>query len=160
MPTSKRAPLDVKPDANRFMKRLFQFALPAALSLTIACQKKAEESITDAQNVARSSFAVAPQSVEPLMPIIVARAFERSCKSCHGPDGHGIAAIAPDLRKATTRTAEQWTQFLTSTHTGATVPPPTWLNADEIKAVADYLVSLRTPSMGPPAVTEDDKTAR
>ncbi len=142
------------------MKRLLLFVLFVALSLTIACKKKAEKSVTDVQTVARSSFAVAPQSIEPLMPIVVARAFERSCQSCHGPAGHGIAAIAPDLRKTAVRTAEQWTQFLTNTHQGATVPPPTWLNADEINAVANYLVSLRTPSIAPPAVTEDDKSAR
>ncbi len=140
--------------------RLIQFALLVALSLNIGCQKKTLESAENAQNVARSSFAAAPQSIEPLIPDTVARAFERSCQSCHGPAGHGIAAIAPDLRKVSTRTAEQWTQYLTNTHQGATVPPPTWLNADEIKAIANYLVSLRTPSMSPPAVTDDDKSTR
>ena len=142
------------------MKRFFQFALLVTFGLTIACQKKSDESVENAQNVARSSFAVAPQSIEPLMPAVVAHAFERSCQSCHGPAGHGIAAIAPDLRKAAMRTAEQWKQYLTTTHTGATVPPPTWLNVDEINAVANYLVSLRTPSMAPPAFTDDDKSAR
>ena len=137
-----------------------QFTLLVTLSLTIACQKKNAEAVADVQNVARSSFAIAPPSIEPLIPVAVAHAFERSCQSCHGPEGHGIAAIAPDLRKVTTRTAEQWKQYLTSTHQGATVPPPTWLNADEINAVANYLVSLRTPSMSPSAVTEDNKSAR
>jgi mono/diheme cytochrome c family protein len=94
------------------------------------------------------------------MPAVVARAFERSCQSCHGPAGHGIAAIAPDLRKSAVRSTEQWKQYLTVTHPGATVPPPTWLNADEINAVADYLGSLRTPSTTLPAVTDEDKSAR
>jgi mono/diheme cytochrome c family protein len=138
----------------------FQLVLLVALGLTSACQQKNEEPAENVQNVARSSFASAPQSIEPLMPSAVARAFERSCQSCHGPAGHGIAAIAPDLRKAAVRSAEQWTQFLTNTHAGATVPPPTWLNADEIKAVANYLVSLRTPSMTAPAIAEDDKSSR
>ncbi|NOT62033.1 MAG: cytochrome c [Acidobacteria bacterium] len=142
------------------MKRLSFIALLFALGLTLACQNKSDESVENAQHVARSSFAIAPQSLEPLMPTVVARAFERSCQSCHGPAGHGIAAIAPDLRKSAMRTTEQWKQFLTATHQGATVPPPTWLNADEINAVANYLVSLRTPSMAPPAITDDDKNAR
>lgn len=146
--------------AKQLMKCLSSFVLLVAFSLNLACQKNVEEPVTDAQNVARSSFTAAPPSLEPLMPAAVARAFERSCQSCHGPAGYGIAAIAPDLRKVTTRTAEQWTQYLTNTHQGATVPPPTWLNADEIKAVAHYLVSLRTPSIAPPAVTDDDKGSR
>jgi mono/diheme cytochrome c family protein len=144
-------------------RRLIQFAqftLLATLSLTIACQKKNEDAVAEVQTVAHSPFAVAPPSIEPLMPVAVAHAFERSCQSCHGPAGQGIAAIAPDLRKTAARTVEQWKQYLTNTHQGATVPPPTWLNADEINAVANYLVSLRTPNMGPPAVTEDDKSAR
>ena len=140
--------------------RFFQFILIAALSLSIACQKKNDEPVENVQNVARSSFASAPPSLEPLTPAAVARAFERSCQSCHGPAGHGIAAIAPDLHKVTARTAEQWTQYLTNTHTGATVPPPTWLNADEIKAVANYLVALRTPNNATPAVIDDDKNTR
>ena len=142
------------------MKRLLLVASLLALGPITACHKKPDGSIENAQTVARSSFAAAPPSIEPLMPVTVARAFERSCQSCHGPAGQGIAAIAPDLRKTAARTVEQWKQYLTNTHQGATVPPPTWLNADEINAVANYLISLRTPSGAMPAVTDDDKSAR
>ena len=141
-------------------RRIIQIALLIALSLAIACHEKNEDAVAEVQTVARSSFAIAPPSIEPLMPTVVAHAIERSCQSSHGPAGQGIAAIAPDLRKTAARTVEQWKQYLTNTHQGATVPPPTWLNADEINAVANYLVSLRTPSIGPPALTDDDKSAR
>ncbi len=39
---------------------------------------------------------VSMPGLEPLMSEVVHRVFERNCKRCHGPDGHGIAGVAPD----------------------------------------------------------------
>lgn len=141
-------------------RRLFQLILFSALCLPLSCQKKAEENFENAPAVVRSSFATAPNSLEPLLPATIARAFERSCKNCHGPEGRGIAAIAPDMRKAVARTAAQWTQYFTVAHPGATLPPPAWINADEINAVANYLAALNATNVKAAAATDDDKAAR
>lgn len=95
--------------------------------------------------VAESAATFAPalnHSVEPVRSETVNRIFTRSCSACHGPDGHGLAAIAPDLRRVNARSLEQWQQYLSTAHPGAQMPPPTWLNVDEIKVIADYLVNL------------------
>ena len=88
---------------------------------------------------------VSTRGLEPVVPEPVNRTFQRSCRSCHGPDGRGILAIAPDLRKASSRSAEQWQQFLSNPqngHFGADLSPPTWLNVDEVVLIADYLANL------------------
>lgn len=92
------------------------------------------------------------KSLEPELPESVRRIFQRSCQSCHGFAGHGIAAVAPDLRLAKPRSLEQWRQYLgaapngaQSGHPGTQMPPPTWINADEITVVANYMVSLTQP---------------
>lgn len=92
------------------------------------------------------------QSLEPTLPEAVSRAYSRSCRSCHGPDGHGIAAVAPDLRRAKPRSFEQWKEYLTNPqtgHLGAQMPPPTWINTDEIEVMANYLVGLLPPAAAP-----------
>jgi hypothetical protein len=45
------------------MKRLSLIALLLALGSNFACQNKSDKSVENAQNVARSSFASAPQSI-------------------------------------------------------------------------------------------------
>ena len=103
------------------------------------------------------------QSLEPTLPEAVSRAYSRSCRSCHGPDGHGIAAVAPDLRRAKPRRFEQWKEYLTNPqtgHPGAQMPPPTWINTDEIELMANHLVSLLPPAAPVAAeVKEAKKTA-
>ena len=139
--------------------RFIQYGLLLALlslGFTIACHKKAEESFEPADAAARASFVATAKSVEPVMPVAVAHVFERSCQACHGPAGQGIAAIAPDLRKASARTVEQWTAYLTREHPGATLSPPTWINADEISVVASYLANLKNADNVVP-VAEADK---
>jgi mono/diheme cytochrome c family protein len=91
------------------------------------------------------------QSVEPVRSETVNRIFTRTCSGCHGPDGHGIAAVAPDLRRAKARNFAQWQQYLGQTggHPGAQMPPPTWLNVDEIDVMANYLVTLTQPNTTP-----------
>lgn len=91
------------------------------------------------------------QSVEPVRSETVNRIFTRTCSGCHGPDGHGIAAVAPDLRRAKARSFAQWQHYLgqTAGHPGAQMPPPTWLNVDEIDVMANYLVTLTQPNATP-----------
>jgi hypothetical protein len=89
------------------------------------------------------------RSLEPTLSEAVSRAFNRSCRACHGPAGHGIAAVAPDLRRAKPRSLEQWKQYLTDPlngHPGAQLSPPTWINTDEIEVLAGYLVNLLPPA--------------
>ena len=143
---------------SRFIHYGFLLVL-LSLSFTFACHKKSEEGLETAEAVTRTSFAATAKSVEPVMPITVAHVFERSCQACHGPAGQGIAAVAPDLRKAAARTVEQWTAYLTHEHPGATLSPPTWINADEINVIAGYLANLKNADNVAPAA-EADKGAR
>lgn len=91
------------------------------------------------------------QSVEPVRSETVNRIYTRTCSACHGPDGHGIAAVAPDLRRAKARSFAQWQQYLgqTNGHPGAQMPPPTWLNVDEIDVMANYLITLTQSNATP-----------
>jgi mono/diheme cytochrome c family protein len=86
----------------------------------------------------------ATAGVEPHMPGDVRAIFNRSCNSCHGPDGRGIAAVAPDLHRSKSRSAEEWEKYLRDSRDAHPkgYPPPLWLTADEMKWMADYLESL------------------
>jgi cytochrome c len=81
---------------------------------------------------------------EGFMPEQVRIVFNRSCTSCHGPDGRGIAAIAPAFNRAKHRSAAEWDRYLRDSRHAHPVghPPPLWLDADEMKAMAAYLDSL------------------
>ena len=83
-------------------------------------------------------------SVEGFMSEPLRTVFRRSCESCHGIDGQGIAGIAPDLRRSKSRSPEEWEAYLR--HPGDSHPvaqmPPVWLDQDEIKIVAAYLADL------------------
>jgi len=79
------------------------------------------------------------------MPEEVQSVFERSCKLCHGPDGHGIAAVGPDLRRSPRRSAEEWERYLRnpkSVDPNSKMPPTAGLSDEEFKAVAAYLADL------------------
>jgi mono/diheme cytochrome c family protein len=80
---------------------------------------------------------------EDFMPEQVRVIYVRSCASCHGPDGHGVAAVAPDLYRAKYRSREEWEKYLRDSADAhpVTHPPPLWLNADEMKNMAEYLES-------------------
>jgi mono/diheme cytochrome c family protein len=80
---------------------------------------------------------------EDFMPERVRVIYVRSCASCHGPDGHGIAAVAPDLYRAKYRPREEWEKYLRDSADAhpITHPPPLWLNEDEMKNMAEYLES-------------------
>jgi mono/diheme cytochrome c family protein len=81
---------------------------------------------------------------EDFMPERVRVTYVRSCASCHGPDGHGVAAVAPDLYRAKYRPREDWEKYLRDSTDAHPVihPPPLWLNEEEIKNMAEYLESV------------------
>ncbi|MGH9855072.1 MAG: c-type cytochrome [Blastocatellia bacterium] len=78
---------------------------------------------------------------EDFMPERTRIVYVRSCASCHGPDGHGITAIAPNLYRAKHRPPEEWEKYLRDSAGAHPVghPPPLWLDADEMKDMAGYL---------------------
>jgi mono/diheme cytochrome c family protein len=80
---------------------------------------------------------------EDFMPEQVRVIYVRSCASCHGPDGHGVVAVAPDLYRAKYRPREEWEKYLRDSAEAhpVTHPPPLWLNEDEMKNMAEYLES-------------------
>ena len=115
----------------------------------LACAKKPPIS----ESEPASAFAPElSQSVELVRSETVNHIFTRTCSACHGQDGHGIAAVAPDLRRAKPRSFAQWQQYLgdaAAGHPGAPMPPPTWLNKDEIDVMANYLITLTQPNATP-----------
>jgi mono/diheme cytochrome c family protein len=80
---------------------------------------------------------------EDFMPERVRVIYVRSCASCHGPDGRGVTAVAPDLYRARPRSSEEWEKYLRDSADAHPVahPPPLWLSAEEIKDMAEYLES-------------------
>jgi cytochrome c553 len=80
-------------------------------------------------------------SVETFMPEKVRIAIKRSCESCHGIDGHGLAGIAPALARGIHRSLDEWRKYLRESSHAHPVSqaPPLWLDEEEIKAVAAYL---------------------
>lgn len=96
------------------------------------------------ESATRSETAIAAggvPSVEGFMPERIWIIFKRSCESCHGFNGRGLAGVAPDLKRARPRTAAQWNDYLRNSKTAHPVAqaPPVWLNADEIIAMSEYL---------------------
>ena len=88
-------------------------------------------------------------SVEPFLPESVRNIFKRSCESCHGYDGRGIAGIAPDMLRSFGHKAEEWERYFInsqSTHPGAQMPSTVWMSQDEIKTVAAFLANLPNPN--------------
>jgi len=83
-------------------------------------------------------------SVETFMPERVRIAVKRSCESCHGIDGHGIAGVAPALDRAIQRSPAEWGKYLRQSRHAHPVSqaPPLWLDEDEIKAVAEFLALI------------------
>jgi len=81
----------------------------------------------------------------PLMTEEVQAAFARSCQECHGADGHGITAVAPDLRISPKRSVAEWEKYLRnpkSVDSKTTKAAPRGLSDEEIAALAAYLADL------------------
>jgi mono/diheme cytochrome c family protein len=156
---SRRPPLKSRPPTalftltNQMKFSLCSKAILLGCALLAGCANRATEQTTPGLPAAGAP--VFAQSLEPTLPESVSRVFNRSCRACHGPDGHGIAAVAPDLRRAKPRSFEQWKQYLGDPqqgHPGAHLSPPTWLSTDEVEIMASYLLSL----VPPPAVAAQE----
>lgn len=106
-------------------------ALLLGLLLLGGCRSKNEE----------PTLGAGRPSIEPLMPEPVRRIFIRSCQSCHGPNGQGIAGVAPDLRRIRSRSIAEWDRFLRESARvhPVSAPAPLWLTADEMKTMSAYL---------------------
>ncbi len=130
--------------------RVLRLCVVLLISLWLAACAKTQS--TTEPETASASAPELTQSLEPVRSETVSHIFTRTCSACHGQDGHGIAAIAPDLRRAKPRSFAQWQQYLGSApagHPGTQMPPPAWLNADEIDVMANYLVTLTQPNAAP-----------
>ena len=81
---------------------------------------------------------------EDFMPERARIPYMRSCASCHGPGGHGITAVAPDIYRAKHRSVEEWEKYLRDSKDAHPVgnPPPLWLDADEMKIMAEFLEAI------------------
>jgi mono/diheme cytochrome c family protein len=123
-----------------FPHKFFSACLLLSAAFSCACTSAPAD---DGSASGATTTHLAALSVEPVLPPAVSRIFDRSCKSCHGPDGRGLTAIAPDLRHAAPREAAAWEQYLSGSHPGSQMPPPTWLDADEAKLIAAYLADLQ-----------------
>ena len=116
-------------------------AIYVAATLFVACASKGEK-----DGVAKDEGADRRRDKIGAEDFMTERAriiYVRSCASCHGPDGHGVTAVAPDLYHARYRPREEWEKYLRESADAhpVTHPPPLWLNADEIKQMAEYLES-------------------
>jgi len=106
---------------------------------------------------ARSEPEIAPPpasvaSVETFLPDGVRVIFKRSCESCHGYDGRGIAGIAPDMLRSFGHKAEEWEKYFINpqgAHPGAQMPSTVWMSQDEIKTFASFLASLNARDAAP-----------
>jgi mono/diheme cytochrome c family protein len=80
---------------------------------------------------------------EDFMPESARVIYFRSCASCHGPDGRGVTAVAPDIYRARYRPREEWEKYLRDSANAHPVahPPPLWLDREETQKMAEYLES-------------------
>ncbi|HEX4945087.1 MAG TPA: cytochrome c [Blastocatellia bacterium] len=72
-------------------------------------------------------------------------AFEQNCKSCHGPDGHGITSVAPDLRRAGRRSLSEWVAYMKDpkgAHSSSKIPAMASLTEEDLEAIGGYLADL------------------
>lgn len=117
------------------VRSLRRWSILVLLAMATACRAVEEPVVT--------SPGTGP-SIEPLMPERVREIFARSCETCHGLQGHGLAGIAPDLRKIGPRTTAEWSRYLREPGKAHPVgaPPPLWLTADEIDLIARFLVTI------------------
>jgi len=87
--------------------------------------------------------ALSAMLVTPAFAADGAGTFKAKCAMCHGPNGEG--KIGPAL-KGTALTADQITDLLTKGNDAKKAPhkkPIAGLAADDVKAVADYVKSLK-----------------
>jgi mono/diheme cytochrome c family protein len=134
--------------------RFFSLLLLTTLLLGfLACATQQGTTPTDATSSASPAAAPAASSatsaptaeLEPVMPEKVQVAFERNCKSCHGPEGHGITGVAPDLRRAPRRSLSEWVAYMKDqkgAHSNTKIPAMASLTEDDFEAIGGYLADL------------------
>ncbi len=135
------------------IRLLILFCLAGGWLVSACSQRTAGQSEGVAKESALPTTAL---NVEPVRPEAVQAVFERSCKLCHGPDGHGIAAVAPDVRRAPQRSAEAWEKYLRNPkglYPNSQMPPLEGSGDEEIRAIAAYLADL-TQHNPPPKEAE------
>jgi mono/diheme cytochrome c family protein len=100
--------------------------------------------LNDSSTTDQEQLGLHVTSIEAFMPERMRLIFKRSCQSCHGIDGQGIAGIAPALRRDNRRSIDEWGRYLREPHKAHPVSqgPPLWLDDDEIEAVAEYLAVI------------------
>jgi mono/diheme cytochrome c family protein len=114
-------------------------AICVATSLFVDCSPRGAK-IDEGERADRPREKI---GAEDFMPEGARVIYVRSCASCHGPDGHGVTAVAPDLYRARYRSREDWEKYLRDSSNAHPVahPPPLWLDKDEMKKMAEYLES-------------------
>jgi len=81
--------------------------------------------------------------IQPAFAADGAATYKAKCAMCHGPEGQG--KVGPAL-KGTSMSADQIADFLTKGDDAKKAPhkkPMSGLSADDAKAVADYVKSLK-----------------
>jgi mono/diheme cytochrome c family protein len=137
--------------------------LVAFIGLYLACSNPSRideaASASPTSNPAASPATVAATTaeLEPVMPEKVQVAFEQNCKSCHGPDGHGITGVAPDIRRAPRRNLKEWVAYLNDqkgVHSQTKIPAMASLIEKDYEALGGYLADL---TQNNPATTNSSK---
>jgi mono/diheme cytochrome c family protein len=132
---------------TRFISLLF---LTLTFIVYVACSNQSSTTTpatTAADSTANTTSSVASPAaeLEPVMPEKVQVAFERNCKSCHGPDGHGITGVAPDLRRSARRSLSEWIALMKDekgAHSNTKIPAMASLTEDDFEAIGGYLADL------------------
>jgi mono/diheme cytochrome c family protein len=141
---------------NHPMSKKYQFTFIIAIltlfGFLVACTAPPSTTVntTQTSGTATESNPTAIPSpiindVEPVMPEKAQAVYDQSCKSCHGPDGHGINAVAPDMRPAPRRSMEDWMKYLKnpkSVQPESKMPAISNLEEKDYEAIAAYLADL------------------
>ncbi len=112
---------------------------------TVTTNNTANPGVTVETSPAAASGSPVINDVEPVMPEKAQAVYDQSCKSCHGPDGHGINAVAPDLRSASRRSMADWVKYLKnpkSLQPESKMPATENLEDKDYEAIAAYLADL------------------
>lgn len=130
---------------------IFILTVSTLLGSLFACSTSSTVNTNPAPTAApeiSSTASISPviiNDVEPVMPEKAQSVYDQSCKSCHGPDGHGINAVAPDLRSASRRSIEDWVKYLKnpkSLQPESKMPAIANLEDKDYEAIAAYLADL------------------
>ncbi len=122
-------------------------------STGVSVETAAREKATKEAAVKNSTAPAAALAAEALMSEEANTGYSKSCQQCHGPDGHGIAALGTDLRLAPQRSVEAWEKYLRdpqSVDPQTTMIKPNGLTEEAYKAMAVYLADLTQHNQPPP----------